>query len=250
MLFFVPRRLLPLTAFLVATFPLSGFAAENLGVLGSSPKWKVLEKYNETITRDEFANLIQNVYCTHGMPEGLIFIEEKSARILIDRQENKFFTLRFAADENSKAPVPRLWRPARSLPPAKPAKPLAGLHIALDPGHLGGPWAKMEERWFRVGQTPPVQEGDLTLHVARMLAPRLKALGARVSFIRKDTEPVTPMRPDDFKELAQKILVKNGIPQPRTEFLNADDPERNTPFGGRVKFCFIASAKFGDGRCW
>ncbi len=30
--------------------------------------------------------------------------------------------------------------------PCEPGKPLAGLKIALDPGHLGGSFAKMEER--------------------------------------------------------------------------------------------------------
>ena len=42
----------------------------------------------------------------------------------------------------------------------------------------------MEERWFQVGDTKPVQEGDLTLQVARLLAPRLRELGAKVSFVR------------------------------------------------------------------
>src|SRR2546428_7340219 len=31
-------------------------AADNLGVLGSKPKWVVLENYQRTITRDEFAH--------------------------------------------------------------------------------------------------------------------------------------------------------------------------------------------------
>ena len=61
------------------------------------------------------------------------------------------------------------------------AAPLAGFHIALDPGHLGGTWAQMEERWFKIDDAPPVQEGDMTLRVARLLAPRLESLGAKVS---------------------------------------------------------------------
>ncbi len=205
--------------------PASG-TDDNLGVLGSRPKWKVLERYQGTITHDDFARLIHDVYCTHGTAADLISIEEKSARILINRPAQAFFTLHFAPDEASSAPVPRLWRPAKSLPPAPPEKPLAGVRIALDPGHLGGPWAKMEERWFQVGDSVPVTEGDLTLRVARLVAPRLKQLGARVSFVRHGTEPVTAERPDDFKELARKILIKNGVPQPRADFLNRDDPEK------------------------
>jgi hypothetical protein len=84
----------------------------------------------------------------------------------------------------------------------------------------------MEERWFQVGDALPVTEGDLTLRVSRVIAPRLRELGAQVSFVRNSTEPVTPLRPDDFRELARKILIKNGVPAPRPEFLNPDDPEK------------------------
>src|SRR5207248_10136636 len=128
--------------------------------------------------------------------------------------------------------VPRLGRRARSLLPANPEKPLSGLRVALDPGHLGGKWAKMEERWFQVGDSKPVTEGDLTLRVSRMLASRLRKLGATVSFVRNSTQPVTSRRPDDFKELARKILVKNGVPRPRDEVLNPKDPEKE----GTIRF--------------
>jgi len=201
-------------------------AADNLGILGSHPKWAVLEKYQETITHDEFTRLIQGVYCTHGFAQDLIEINENAARILMNRKAQKFFTLRFAENDASCNPVPHLWRAAKSLPPAKPEKPLSGLRLALDPGHLGGKWAKMEERWFQVDSSKPVQEGDLVLNVARLLAPRLRQLGAKVFFVRNSNEPVTAKRPDDFRELARKILIKNGVPHPRPDVLDPNDPEK------------------------
>ena len=201
-------------------------AADNLGILGSHPKWAVLEKYQETITHDEFTRLIQDVYCTHGFAQDLIEINENTARILINRKAQKFFTLRFAENDASCNPVPHLWRAAKSFPPAKPEKPLSGLRLALDPGHLGGKWAKMEERWFQVDSSQPVQEGDLVLKVARLLAPRLRELGAKVFFVRNSNEPVTAKRPDDFRELARKILIKNGVPHPRPDVLDPNDPEK------------------------
>ena len=142
----------------------------------------------------------------------------------MNRDAQKFFTLRFAASDSDRKPVPRLWRPAKSLPVARRDKPLSGLKIALDPGHLGGEWAKMEERWFQVDDSKPVQEGDLTLRVARLLATRLREVGAKVSFVRNSDEPTTGKRPDDFRELARKILIKNGVPQPRTDVLDPTDP--------------------------
>ncbi|HEV8618844.1 MAG TPA: hypothetical protein VGQ70_05055 [Candidatus Udaeobacter sp.] len=213
--------------FVISLFlsPAASQAADNLGILGAHPKWAVLEKYQETITHDEFTRLIQDVYCTHGFAPDLIEINEKTARILMNREAQKFFTLWFAENDASRKAVPRPWRPAESLPAARPEKPLSGLRIALDPGHLGGKWAKMEERWFQVGNSAPVQEGDLTLRVARLLAPRLRKLGARVFFIRNSNEPVTAKRPDDFQELAKKILIRNGMPQPRVDVLDSNDPE-------------------------
>jgi N-acetylmuramoyl-L-alanine amidase len=214
------------SSLLLFLFPLALQAADNVSILGSKPRWSVLEQYQETITHDEFAHVINDLYCTHGFASDLIEIDEKTARILMNRESQKSFTLRFAENAAASQHVPRLWRAARSLPPARPEKPLFGLKIALDPGHLGGKRAKMEERWFQVGSSPPVQEGDLTLRVARLLAPRLRELGAKVSFIRNSNEPVTAKRPDDFRELARKILIKNGVPQPRTDLLDPNDPAK------------------------
>jgi hypothetical protein len=84
----------------------------------------------------------------------------------------------------------------------------------------------MEERWFQVGNSPPVQEGDLTLRVARLLATRLHKLGAKVFFVRNTNEPITTKRPDDFRELARNVLIKNGVPQPRADVLDPNDPAR------------------------
>jgi hypothetical protein len=198
----------------------------DVSILGNQPQWGVLERYQQTITHDEFAHLINDVYCTHGFAPDLIQIHDDAARILTNRRAQRFFTLLFAADNGARKRVPRLWRPARSLSTATIAKPLSGLKIALDPGHLGGQWAKMEERWFRVDDTEPVEEGDLTLRVARLLATRLRNLGAKVSFVRNSDEPTTPRRPDDFRELARRILIKNGVPQPRTGILDAMDPAK------------------------
>src|SRR6202011_4386620 len=228
----VVKRLLAALLVGLSIFPGVSSAADHLGFLDSKPKWSVLENYQGTITHDEFAHLLNDVYCTHGFATGLIKIDNDAAQIVTNSESHDIFTLRFAADANSKERVPRLWRPAKSLSPAKPDKPLTGLRVALDPGHLGAKWAKMEERWFKVGDTKPVTEGDLTLRVSRMLATRLRKLGATVLFVRNSTQPVTSRRPADFKKLAREILIKNGVPRPRDEVLNPKDPEKE----GTIKF--------------
>src|SRR5207244_4898327 len=83
-----------------------------------------------------------------------------------------------------------------------------------------------EVRSLRVAKRRPGQDGDFTLKVARLLAPRLRELGAKFLFVRDRNEPITAERPDDFRELARKILIKNGVPQPRTEVLDPNDPEK------------------------
>src|SRR5438046_8668078 len=172
------RRFLAIIAVHLSILPPASNAADSLGILGAHPSWNVLEHYQETITHDEFARLINDVYCTHGFAADLIKIDHNAAQILINRESHNVFTLRFAPDANSKAHVPRLWRPARSLLPAKPERPPSGLRVVRDHGHLGGKWAQMEERWFHVGDTKPVTEGDLTLRGSRMLASRSRTVGA------------------------------------------------------------------------
>jgi len=213
-------------------------ATDNISVLGNKPRWNVLEHYQQTITRDEFAHLVNDVYGTQGFAPDLIEIKGDAARILINRDAQKFFTLRFAGSKEEQKNVPRLWRPAKSLPSAGPDKPLAGLRIALDPGHLGGSWAKMEERWFQVGDSKPIQEGDLTLRVSRLLATRLRDLGGKVSFVRSTHEPATGKRPDDFRELARKILIRNGVPQPRAAVLDQTDPEKESTIRWQSEILF------------
>jgi len=83
------RRVIRASSFLLVFLlipPGVSHAADNLGILGAHPKWAVLEKYQETITRDDFARLIQDVYCTHGFAPDWIEINEKTTRILMNRE--------------------------------------------------------------------------------------------------------------------------------------------------------------------
>lgn len=219
-------RISPRFFFLFAfAFASSASAADHLSnPLADPPKWKLLEKYQRTITRAEFERLLREVYATHGISEELIRIDRDFACILMDHDAQTWFTLRFAKDERRRQPALHTWRTAQTLPRKKQKEILAGLKIALDPGHIGGDWAKMEERWFKLGEAPPVEEGEMTLRVARLLAPKLRELGARVSFVRDKTEPVTPFRPSDFASAARAVLQAGGTENPREDFDGPDDP--------------------------
>ncbi len=214
-----------LTVACAIVFARCGLAGENISPLGTAHDWDLLARYQKTITHEDFSRLLESVYCPNGAAEAWIKIEAESARILKSKDDGTF-TLRFATSEVTRRPRGHLWMTRTTLPPRKPSGPLSDLRIALDPGHLGGTWAQMEERWFKVGDSAPVEEGDMTLRVAQMLAPRLQQLGAKVSLVRDKLEPTTSKRPDDFEELAKAILKKGGITQPREDFVGPADPEK------------------------
>jgi hypothetical protein len=219
-------------------------SAANLSVLGTTPDWRELEKYQNTITHDEFVQRLEQVYCPRGYDSHLISVEPGQARILTKRDTQDYFVLHFANDDASRlSPIHWWWTPADSRPKASERKPLAGLRIALDPGHLGGKWAKMEERWFKIGKATPVREGDMTLRVAQILARRLESSGASVTLLRNATEPLTPCRPPDFEDTARLLLVRQGIAQPGEQFNGPTDPDKEQTVAWQRELLFYRNSE-------
>ena len=82
-------------------------------------------------------------------------------------------------------------------------RPLASLHLALDPGHVGGIWAEWEWRNFRISKEDYwVREGELVLEVARRIRTRLTRLGAKVTLLRENCQPINPKTFNDYWALA------------------------------------------------
>lgn len=181
---------------------------QSLTPLAPRPDWDGLDKYQESITREDFLYLLDNVYAP-GAWKPFIQVGETSAKIDTRRGQAPF-VLRFARSAESIRPAPRYWRQKAQLPPRPANKPLLGIRIAIDPGHIGGSWAKLEERWFRIGNSKPVAEGDMTLRVAKLLVPQLEALGARVYLTRAKASPVTPVRPGRLRDEAAASLRQKG----------------------------------------
>lgn len=196
------RRLLPAALLLAVAAPLP---AQRLSPLATRPNWEALDVYQESITRSDFLYLLDTVYAPGGAWKPFITVGDRSAAIQTRRGEPPF-VLRFAATNAAIKPAPRFWRQKTQLPARSADKPLSGVKIALDPGHLGGSWAKMEERWFQIGNTRPVTEGDMTLYVAKLLVPRLTALGAEVYLTRRKAGPLTSQRPERLRKAAVASL--------------------------------------------
>ncbi|MGH8045903.1 MAG: hypothetical protein ACREKL_01535 [Chthoniobacterales bacterium] len=185
--------------------------AQMTSPLAPKPDWSTLDKYQETITRADFLALLDSVYAPGGVWKPFLTVGETSASILTHTGAPPY-VLRFATASDSIKSAPRFWRPKSEMVPRPAAKPLDGVRIALDPGHVGGKWAKQEERWFVIGKSAPVTEGDMTLRVAKLLVPRLEALGAQVWLTRSKAAPVTPERPGDLSKLAPASLAAKQEP--------------------------------------
>ena len=179
--------------------------------LAPQPDWSRLNAFQETITRRDFLALLDKVYAPGGAWKETITVEDTAAHVMTQPGAPPFL-LSFAISRETAKSIPRYWRSRLQLPPEEPNRPLAGLRIALDPGHIGGYWAKMEERWFQLGDAPPVTEGDMTLTVAQHLASRLEKLGAEVFLTRSRSAPATPLLIGQLGTAATESLVNQAIP--------------------------------------
>jgi len=205
-------------------------AAGPVSTLASAPDWSDLAPFQKTITRAEFVRLLDTVYAPGGGWKSCIDIGPAFARIHQPGSQAADFVLEFASSPETARPVPRYWR--------TPGQSLAGVRIALDPGHLGGRWAKMEERWFQIGNSKPVTEGDMALLAARHLAARLESMGAQVLWVRQTAEPLTSARPDKLRNAARAELRAAGIRNPRAKYNGPNDPHKTATIQWQSELLF------------
>jgi hypothetical protein len=184
----------------------SAAPAGPLAPLSPPPDWSSLNAYQKTITRDEFSHWIDSVYSPDGGFWRYAKIDDAQVTIFSDLAKSEpLFTLHFAASAASCAPVPYTYKTQAIS--TDPARPLKGLRIALDPGHIGGDWAKLEARYFKLGDDPPVEEAKLNMITCQILADRLQADGADVVWAKKDEEPTTDLRPNSLHREAIAALA-------------------------------------------
>src|SRR5271165_1655388 len=207
--------------FAVVFAPVASFS-QRLTPLSQPPNWDQLNRFQETITHDEFVSLLESVYAPNGAAAQWINVDSTEA--VIQEDASHHFVLRFAPLQMRK-PIQRYWTSVDQLNPNNEAI-LGGIKIAIDPGHLGGKWAQMEERWFQMGSSVPVTEGDLTLRVAQILAPRLRSLGAEVAFVRSAPGPVTDARPTELHVEAEASLRDRGVTNVLSSYAGPGDPNR------------------------
>jgi len=166
-----------------------------------TPEWRLLDYGQGTITRAQFEDRWRRIFDPSGVLAGYLRLTDEGVELFRDTAKTQsLYYLSFASGEGREAK-------GLSWASGSPEKPLLGKVVCLDPGHIGGDWADVEERTFRIGRDRPVVEGELNLQTCRVLAERLQAAGAQVVWTHQGFEPTTRLRPADlYPEAIQYML--------------------------------------------
>ena len=201
---------------LVGFVSLGGWAVAKEALLFSPvsevPEWRLLDSGQGQLTRQEFEIRLQRTFDPGGALSSYLLWDAEGVTLFRDKARTQpLYRLTFAPVGSA----PSAEAPHLTLGDAE--RPLSGKVICLDPGHIGGDWADIEERTFRIGRDEPVVEGELNLRVSRILEKRLREAGARVVWTHEGYEPTTPLRPADLYPEAIDYLLQGsrGVRLPR-----------------------------------
>jgi hypothetical protein len=176
--------------------------------------WFWLQRYQRSITRATFQQQLHNLFDPFDGLSPYLTVTDESVAIYPTpaRREPPQFRLFFAPDDSARQHWPRPYRtPTEFRALAKPAdRPLQGLRIAIDPGHIGGAWAQIENRSVNYPGLGLIQEGDLNIITAHYLRGLLTSLGAEVFLTREASEPTTTRRPEEFYDEAIDFLFTSS----------------------------------------
>ncbi len=172
--------------------------------------WDHLKKYNDALTLKDFKELAK-VYSPDGSLYAYIEITPHYIDIYSEPTKTKpaLFRLLLAQNQNSKKKNLPFFKNFKEQ--ATSQKPLQGLRILIDPGHIGGSYAKMEQRVLRREDGATIQEGDLNLKTAFLLQKQLTYYGAKVYLTKNKLAPITQKKPQDFLKQAKTKTNKETI---------------------------------------
>jgi len=202
----------------------------------SPVEWSALARYNGTITRQQFNDRLNSVFDPfHGMAP-FITITDKSVQVFSSDNHTlqPLVEVTFAESVDKVQGVTESYRTPemiRNLQKIWSDKPLTWLHVAIEPADIGGDWANMEDRSTVYRGYGLINEGDLNLTVSKVLAKRLRELGAEVFVTRDTNAPVSHWTPQELLPEAAIMLTDKPylLPQAytqRTRGLSASSPRR------------------------
>jgi len=190
-----------------------------LTTLGSLPEWRKLDQFQSRITRQQFEQNLW-VYSPDAAIYRFLDISDTQLKIYSDSEKTiLLWELRFALDPALRPLSPYRLKPThlRTFMGATLEKPLQGLRICLDPGHIGGEWSNVEERYFKIRKDPPIEEATLNIITCQHVERSLIEAGAEVVWTKKDYQPVTDLRPKDLVWEGLQLLFRRN-PKAYTSF--------------------------------
>ncbi|MDB4558572.1 hypothetical protein N9Z89_02710, partial [Akkermansiaceae bacterium] len=162
----------------------------DLAPFGRPPDWSKLDRFQNTISKETFLNRLETIYTKDPSWKEWIIIDESTNHAIIGN-----YRLVFSPQDKSAPGSLFNWKTRADLSDDR-ALPLEDLIIAIDPGHIGGDFARIEEREYNQDDLT-IREGTMTLKTALILKPLLEKLGASAILIRSKLEPVTKNRARD-----------------------------------------------------
>jgi N-acetylmuramoyl-L-alanine amidase len=206
---------------------------EDLEPKVSNEAWKRIDPYQRTITRETFEDKLNLLFDPQGGLRPYIQIDDQKVIIYDQLQANSVYTLYFASSPSEIRDIPRSYRTASEFRALPKQKPLEGLRVAIDPGHIGGQWGSIEMRSVVLNGIGTIQEGDFNIITAKIIREKLQSLGATVFLTREATEPVTQSRPADFYDEARRLIYARS-PDLETRLKGLPVEKQNQELGQRL----------------
>lgn len=173
------------------------------------------DPYQQTFSKQEIEDKIYQMLQKDSQVSSFYNLSEKSLKIY-SCPENKAkdlpeFTLELGTKPKRETKVPV------SLDPHRPLK---GMRVAIDPGHFGSHYARLEEKYidmepnemFGIHQHIQFDEGTLATETAKRLASKLQALGAQILLTRTQPGETVYKKPfqtwlqQDFESAIEKMV--------------------------------------------
>ena len=182
----------------------------------SRAEWSSLKRFNETLTRAEFEQLLRQVFDPfHGL-EPFLQITDDSVKIFAAPERDQLVEVRFASS------------PDRAKHASFRTRSLAGLRLVIEPADIGGRWGGWDDRSTFYKGYGRIQEGDLNLTVAKILEQKLRQHGAKVFLTRRSTEPVADYNPHRLDEETREVLANHSYILPPAFYQRARGVPKNS----------------------
>jgi N-acetylmuramoyl-L-alanine amidase len=197
----------------------------------SSEDWMLLNRFDGTLTREQFEERLLKVFDPFGGISPFLNVTDREVTVFASsrRTGSPLAKIAFASAVGDCRAFRDGFRPPQAFHRGLTSRPLSGLRVVIEPADIGGRWGAMEDRSSNYKGYGRIQEGDLTLTVAKLLRTRLQELGADVFVTRDRAEPVCGLRVSDVSPVVSQVLSRRPYIMPaafrsRTRHLSASNP--------------------------